>query len=91
MAMMFGYGWHLPFWQETLMWAGMIAFLGVLIWGGYLLIASLNRRPGDSSGKPSDAGRILDQRLARGEIDAEEYNRIRGLIGTGSPGGEPRP
>jgi uncharacterized membrane protein len=91
-AMMFGYGgtgggW--PIWAVALMWVGMLAFLGVLIWVGYTLMTSATRRSrqhrrGDQcvgerhSG--ADARGVLDERLARGEIDAAEYQRLRGLI-----------
>jgi putative membrane protein len=63
------------------MWAGMIVFWGLLIWGIYALITSATRRPGPG---PKEQGggarRILDERLARGEIDAEEYRRLRDMI-----------
>jgi hypothetical protein len=36
--MMFWYGGHWAFWQAGLMWAGMIVFWGLLIWGVYALI-----------------------------------------------------
>jgi putative membrane protein len=81
--MMFWYGSHLMFWQATLMWIGMIAFWGLVIWAIYALVTSTSRRSGgDNQG--SDARRILDERLARGEIDAAEYHRLRDLI-TSSP------
>ena len=38
--MMFWYGGHWAFWQAGLMWVGMIAFWGLLIWGVYALIIS---------------------------------------------------
>jgi uncharacterized membrane protein len=60
------------------MWIGMIAFLAFLIWAAYALITSTDRRPGSA-----DARSILDQRLAHGEIDAAEYQRLRGLIASG--------
>jgi hypothetical protein len=37
-------GW--PFWEVALMWVGMIAFWGLLIWALYALITSASRRPG---------------------------------------------
>jgi len=80
--MMFWYGGHWAFWQAGLMWVGMIAFWGLLIWGGYALITNAIRKPHDTE-EGSDAVRILDQRLARGEIDAAEYQRLRDLITTG--------
>jgi putative membrane protein len=78
-AMMFWTGGHWAFWQAGLMWAGMIVFWGLLIWGIYALISNANR---GSSGKADvgDARHILDERLARGEIDAEEYRRLRELM-----------
>jgi putative membrane protein len=82
MAMMFWYGAHWMWWQASLMWVGMIVFWGLLIWGIYALISTAVRRPGDQQ-QGGDAKGILDQRLARGEIDAEEYGRLRDLIGSG--------
>jgi len=79
--MMFWYGSHLVFWQAALMWIGMIAFWGLLIWAVYALIASTARRSGGEH-RGSDARRILDERLARGEIDTAEYQRLRDLIST---------
>lgn len=75
--MMFWYGnagWAL--WQIALMWAFMAAFWGLLIWAAYALITRVTRRPGaDPAG--DGVRRILDERLARGEIDAGEYRRLR--------------
>jgi putative membrane protein len=81
-AMMFWYGGHWAFWQVGLAWAGMLVFWGLLIWAAYALITNTTRRPprGDDGG---EARRILDQRLARGEIDAEEYRRLSGLLSSG--------
>lgn len=78
--MMFWYGGHWAFWEIGLMWIGMIAFWAFLIWAVYALVTSATRKPGHGPGG-EDARRILDQRLARGEIDAEEYRRLRDLIG----------
>ena len=87
--MMFWYGGHWAFWQAGLMWVGMIAFWGLLIWGVYALITNATRKP-RSTDDGSDAVRILDRRLASGEIDADEYRRLRDLITAGdhhSPAG----
>ena len=81
--MMFWYGGHWAWWQGGLMWVAMIAFWGLLIWGVYALITNLTRKPEVRDGS-DDARRILDQRLARGEISPEEYQRLRDLIGTGT-------
>jgi putative membrane protein len=78
--MMFWNGGGWPFWEVALMWVGMIAFWGLLIWAAYALITSATRRrgpePGGGDHRSDDARRILDQRLARGEIDADEYRRL---------------
>ena len=87
--MMFWYGGHWAWWQGGLMWIGMIVFWGLLIWAAYALITNLTRKPGTPD-SGDDAVRILDQRLARGEIDADEYHRLRDLIANGdrrSPAG----
>ena len=84
--MMFGYGSGWPAWEIALMWIGMLAFLAFLIWAAYALITSTTRRlPGpDPDPQPGKAARILDERLARGEIDAEKYQPLRDLITPGS-------
>jgi putative membrane protein len=82
-TMMFwdGNGW--AWWQVGLMWVVMIAFWGLLIWAIYALITNLTRKPGARDGS-DDAQRILDQRLARGEISPEEHQRLRDLIDPGT-------
>jgi len=77
--MMFWYGGHWAFWQVALMWLVMVAFWGLVIWLVYYFVVgairdSRRHDQGDS------ARAILDQRLARGEIDAEEYRRLRDLM-----------
>jgi uncharacterized membrane protein len=91
--MMFGYGgggW--PVWAVALMWAGMLVVLGVLTWGGYTLMTSGARRPHQKHPCPADlqdqsrgndTRLILDERLARGQIDTEEYQSLRELIAEG--------
>jgi len=74
--MMFGYGGHWPFWEVGLMWIGMVAFWLLIGWAIYAVVESM------SAGEPAPttakrAREILDERLARGEIDAEEYGRLR--------------
>jgi uncharacterized membrane protein len=94
-AMMFGYGgmgggW--PVWAVALTWIGVLAFLGVLIWIGYALMTNSTRgshqerRGGHGAHERrsgADARGVLDERLACGEIDAAEYQRLRGLIAAG--------
>jgi putative membrane protein len=84
-AMMFWYGGHWAFWQAGLMWFGMIVFWGFVIWLIYALVRGATRRPGEKE-HDGDARRILDQRLARGEIDAEEYPRLRDMISSDRSG-----
>jgi len=85
-TMMFWNGGGGAWWQAGLMWAGMIAFWGLLIWLVYALFTGATRRAGhpgdDQEHRGSDALRILDERLARGEIDTAEYQRLRDLIGS---------
>jgi putative membrane protein len=64
---------------------GMVAFWGLIIWAVWYFVTGQNRRPQDS-GSPGDARRILDERLARGEIDPEEYQHLRDLISGGHAG-----
>jgi CsoR family transcriptional regulator, copper-sensing transcriptional repressor len=83
-TMMFWYGGGWAWWQAGLMWLAMIAFWALLIWAVYALVTGIARRPGQAASvdvqrQPGDARRILDERLARGEIDAEEYRRLRRL------------
>jgi len=64
------------------MWVGMLVFWGLLIWAIYALVTNSTRRPPrDDDG--GEARRILAERLARGEIDGEEYRRLRDLIASG--------
>ena len=53
-----------------------------MAWVGYVFITSGPPRT-RSRDDGADARHILDQRLARGEIDAEEYQRLRDLIDSG--------
>jgi len=86
--MMLGYGgagggW--PVWAVALMWIGTLAFLGVLIWIGYILMTRQHEQRRGNRGAQerrsgADARGLLDERLARGDIDAAEYQKLRGLI-----------
>src|SRR6516162_9261569 len=84
-VMMFWYGSGWAWWQAGLMWVGMIAFWALLIWAVYAVVKSITTRdagqPEPSGGRPAaDPRRILDERLARGEIDSDEYLRLRDLL-----------
>ena len=86
--MMFWYGGGWAWWQAGLMWVAMIAFWALLIWAIYALVTGITRRPDQAGpgGQPpaGDARRILDERLAHGEIDPEEYRRLRDLLDGGA-------
>ena len=83
--MMFWYGSGWAWWQAGLMWVGMIAFWALLIWAVYAVVKSITTRdagrPEPSGGRRADdPRRILDERLARGEIGTDEYLRLRDLL-----------
>jgi putative membrane protein len=86
-TMMFWNGGGGVWWQAGLMWAGMIAFWALLIWLVYALFTGATRRAGrpgdDQEHRGGDALRILGERLARGEIDTEEYMRLREVLDGG--------
>lgn len=91
--MMFWYGsggW--VWWQAALMWLAMIVFWGALIFLVYALVTGITRRDnerqrGGQDGQdqqPRKALQILDERLARGEIEPEEYWRRREILEGGT-------
>jgi putative membrane protein len=87
-VMMFGYGYgsSWPVWEIAVMWIVMLAFVGLLAWGFYVLASGASRRPADKPGEDAgDPGRILDERLARGEINADEYAQLREALASGIP------
>jgi putative membrane protein len=71
-------GWNGGYmWLTGLIWLLLIAGLaGLIAW----LVVRANR-PSDTTGTSTDsARRILAERFARGEIDADEYTRRRELL-----------
>ncbi|MFH7594800.1 SHOCT domain-containing protein [Streptomyces racemochromogenes] len=75
--MMFWYDPDGSGWGWFAMTAGMILFWALIIAAAVLLVRALNR-PQEHTHTPADAPapeHILAQRLARGEIDADEYER----------------
>ena len=65
---------------------GMIIFWGLLIWGLYVLITGSSRHSAiHHQGSGGDARQILDQRLARGEIDLDQYHRLNEALGFNRP------
>ena len=67
-------GWHddLGWWAWLTMSLGMVIFWGLVVWGIALL---LRGRGGTLNNERPSPEKILDERLARGEIDEREYRR----------------
>jgi putative membrane protein len=81
--MMFGYGSHWAFWQVSIMWVGMLAFWALIIWAVFTLVRSTTQGPslGPTNEPPGGTAKsILDERLAKGELDIEEYRLRRDAI-----------
>jgi putative membrane protein len=58
----------------------MLALVAALTIAAYVLIRSARQQPQPPPPPPDEAARILDERFARGEIDAEEYATRRDLL-----------
>ncbi len=78
-VMMVWFGSHWTFWQSRLMSIAILVFWALVVWVICAFVTSGPPRT-VSRDKSPDARQILDQRLARGEIGAEEYRRLRDLI-----------
>lgn len=61
----------------------MLAFWALLIFGGLAVWKSMRRDDNRSPDARADAERVLDERFARGEIDAEDYKQRRELLRSG--------
>ena len=84
----YGSGWMWLF--GIMVFLGLLLVIGAVVWA----IASSNRNSGqppygaDRAGQPHGAGpskarQILDERYARGEIDAQEYRDRRDALSEG--------
>lgn len=59
----------------------MIAFWGIVIWGLVAIFRGSVRDTGTAAGaRRRDPMEILDERFARGEIDAEEYRARQDVL-----------
>jgi putative membrane protein len=65
-------------------WGGfaLMGLMMLLFWGGLaaLVVVLLRRTPGN--GRTDAAARVLEERLARGEIDTDEFERVRRTLQT---------
>lgn len=77
--MMWYWGNGVDWWGWLLMSIGMVAFWGLIIWAVWVFAAGFTRPPGNERRK-HDAKRVLDERLARGEIDPDESGHLRDLM-----------
>lgn len=62
-----------PWWH----WLGMVVFWVVLV---VVAIWAVGRLFPPTTPPPTPARATLDERLARGEVDPEQYRRLRDLI-----------
>jgi len=82
----YGGGGHWGMWVLVIV--AMVVFWGALAWIIVTLVRHRGIPPGSHSPAPgpgssppnSDALRILNERLARGEIDVDEFTQRRSLI-----------
>jgi putative membrane protein len=77
--MMWYWGGGMHWWGWLLGFVGMVLFFALVIWVIWYVINGMTGRS-PAPREPSDAKRILDERLARGDIDSDEYMRLLGLI-----------
>ena len=82
------HGWYDQDWGHGNGWLGglIMAIAMLVFWGGIVVVVLLlarhylpRRHTGDDGGDA--ARRLLDERFARGEVDAEEYRQRRDLLG----------
>lgn len=82
--MNWGNGWGGGAW--LMMFPMMLIFWGAVAWVLVVAIRHLGSperaNPGGAAGRP-DAMQILDERFARGEIDAQEYRERRDALRSG--------
>lgn len=78
-------GWYGPHMDGTWMWPVMIMSTIVLVAlalaMGWALARPTRQDPSDRSDRPDRARDILDERFAKGELDADEYRARREALG----------
>lgn len=78
--MMDGYGYGFGGLVMVLFWIFVVALVVWLV----LTLARSQNQPGSTGPSTNSALRILQERLARGEIDAEEYRLRRAVLDEGT-------
>jgi putative membrane protein len=79
---MFWYGNGEHLWVAVVMSVGMLVFWALVVWWAIVLFRGSSW--GSQSAPPPDPAQILKARLARGEINTDEYERLQELIGSNS-------
>ena len=84
--MMDGYGMGAGGWTLMIIfWIALIALVGLAI--ARLFPASRGDAAAEEKPAAPTPQRVLDERLARGEIDVETYERLRGVLAGSGKGG----
>ena len=79
-------GWHDggPGWGGwVVMTLVMMAFWALVVFGAIALYRTMRRDDSGPARRDEDAQRLLDERLARGEIDSDDYRQRRELLRSG--------
>ena len=66
-------------WWVVLMWAAMVLFWGLVVWTVLLLVGGVTLHREEDHDR-SNPRQNLDQQFARGEIENDEYSRLRHLV-----------
>lgn len=80
---MWSYGAGPGWFGWVMMTFAMLVFWGVLVFGAVALYRSVRREDGGSRSAGEEPMRLLEERFARGEIDADEFARRRDLLRSG--------
>jgi putative membrane protein len=74
---------HWSGWQIALMWMAMIVFWGLLIGALFAVVMRAGQGHGGHDHARDNARHLLDERLARGEIDPDEYHHLLDVLAAG--------